>query len=132
MLGCVSGQASRAEYGVSDGRHRNGGVFGVFYAKPVVSSASTTAGAWTWAFELRELVPDRPDSQRQSYSGHVGPGRAGTASSGVCRYGRGAGTDNERLGDLPPAGGSCADRPGWDRIFLFQDHPLSALLDAAA
>src|SRR6516162_3814771 len=44
MLGPVSGQASRDECELSDGRHRNGSLRGVLYAEPVVLGASAPAG----------------------------------------------------------------------------------------
>src|ERR1700680_3801508 len=79
MLVWVAGQASGDECDLSDRRHRDVGVRGVFHAEPVVSGASPAAGAWPWAFELREPVRDRQDTQRQSYPRHARCGGAGTA-----------------------------------------------------
>jgi len=63
---CASLTDRRRSYGLHlhDGGHRDGGVLGVFHAKPVVSCASGDVGGGPGTLELPDLVRHGEDTER--------------------------------------------------------------------
>src|ERR1700712_2350617 len=56
LLGPVPGQAPRHQHDLQHGRRRNGGLFRVLHAEPVVPGASAAVRRRPWPLQLRQFV----------------------------------------------------------------------------